>query len=209
MGPRIRSVRLRHGGPTRYTRREHGAVRLQTPGRGAVFAEPAWALQNRLDMLNTMTATFPFLLALSVLGLLGCEKRDTTPPRDDGGAANLCSDYSDCNGCIDGQMAKGHSEGEAQTQCGLAVTGCWTTWDKPVVCGGTAYEKPASSGGTESKGTNLCTAYSTCDGCIQGQIAKGKTEGEAETLCGLAVTGCWVTWDKPVVCGETSYDERP
>ena len=57
---------------------------------------------------------------------------------------------------------------------------------------------------------NLCEAYTSCNACIQGQMqTEGKTEGEAETQCGLAVTGCWATWDKPVVCGDQTYDEPP
>ncbi len=51
------------------------------------------------------------------------------------GAINLCAAYDSCDACITGQQSRGNSLGEAQTQCGLAVTGCWTTWEKPVVCG--------------------------------------------------------------------------
>jgi hypothetical protein len=61
----------------------------------------------------------------------------------------------------------------------------------------------------ESEVTNLCNAYTTCNECIAGQIDDGKSEGEAQTQCGLAVAGCWTTWEKPVVCGEKSYDEQP
>jgi len=56
---------------------------------------------------------------------------------------------------------------------------------------------------------NLCKQYKSCDACIAGQQAEGKTEGEAETQCGLAVTGCWATWDKPIKCGDKTYDDKP
>ena len=56
---------------------------------------------------------------------------------------------------------------------------------------------------------NLCKAYDSCDACIAGQQARGNSKGSAETECGLAVTGCWTTWEKPVVCGEKTYHERP
>jgi hypothetical protein len=56
---------------------------------------------------------------------------------------------------------------------------------------------------------NLCEAYAGCNDCIAGQKARGNSEGEAETQCALAVSGCWMTWDKPVVCGESTYDEQP
>lgn len=65
------------------------------------------------------------------------------------------------------------------------------------------------SPGEESDGSNLCTKYTTCNDCIAGQQATGATEGEAETQCGAAVLGCWTTWDKPIVCGEKSHDEKP
>jgi hypothetical protein len=61
----------------------------------------------------------------------------------------------------------------------------------------------------EAEVTNLCSAYTSCNDCIAGQIDSGKSEGEAQTQCGLAVTGCWTTWEKPVVCGERTYDDEP
>jgi hypothetical protein len=81
-------------------------------------------------------------LALGVGVVLGCEKEESRAPGDEG---NLCTDYKTCNECIAGQQTKGATEGEAETQCGAAVLGCWTTWDKPIVCGEKKHEeKPAS-----------------------------------------------------------------
>jgi hypothetical protein len=76
--------------------------------------------------------------------VVGCEKKGSNPP-DDGGS-NLCTEYTTCDACIAGQQEKnGVTQGEAETQCGAAVLGCWTTWDKPIVCGGKTHdEKPAS-----------------------------------------------------------------
>jgi hypothetical protein len=86
-------------------------------------------------------------LGLTSIGLalgvaLACEKQETRSPGEEG---NLCTDYETCNECIAGQQAKGATEGEAETQCGAAVLGCWTTWDKPIVCGEKQHdEKPAA-----------------------------------------------------------------
>lgn len=80
--------------------------------------------------------------------------------------------------------------------CALALFGC----DK---------DKAESDKPEDKKGVNLCKDYSTCNECIEGQIARGNSEGEAETQCGAAVTGCWTTWDKPIVCGEKTHDEKP
>lgn len=57
--------------------------------------------------------------------------------------------------------------------------------------------------------STLCTKYANCDACIAGEQREGMTEGEAESACALAVTGCWVTWDKPITCGAKTYDEQP
>ncbi len=67
--------------------------------------------------------------------------------------------------------------------------------------------EPAAS--SSSNADNLCTKYDTCDACIAGEQSNGKDEGEAETVCALAVTGCWTTWDKPVTCGSKTYEEQP
>jgi hypothetical protein len=77
--------------------------------------------------------------ALGVGLAAACTKEETRSPGDEG---NLCTDYGTCNECITGLQTRGSSEGEAQTQCGAAVIGCWTTWDKPVVCGGKTYDGP-------------------------------------------------------------------
>lgn len=74
-----------------------------------------------------------FLVPVFALGLaFGCDDQSKNP---DEGGGNLCTEYKTCNDCIAGQQAKGKAEGEAETQCGAAVMGCWTTWEKPVVCG--------------------------------------------------------------------------
>jgi len=72
-------------------------------------------------------------------------------------------------------------------------------------------KKPARSPGAggDGDGTNLCTEYDTCNECIAGLKRQGDTEGEAETLCGAAVLGCWTTWDKPIHCGGKKYEEKP
>jgi hypothetical protein len=76
------------------------------------------------------------------LGLTwGCEKKETNSPDDEGKGGNLCKDYNTCDECIAGQQAKGVDEGEAETQCGAAVMGCWTTWKKPIVCGGKKHDE--------------------------------------------------------------------
>lgn len=62
-------------------------------------------------------------------------QRESKAAAEHEGAINLCAAYDSCDACITGQQSRGNSLGEAQTQCGLAVTGCWTTWEKPVVCG--------------------------------------------------------------------------
>lgn len=76
----------------------------------------------------------------------GCDKQETREPGSEE-STNLCKDYSTCNDCIAGQQAKGATQGEAETQCGAAVLGCWTTWDKPIVCGEKKHdEKPKADG---------------------------------------------------------------
>ncbi|NVB40120.1 hypothetical protein G6O69_19900 [Pseudenhygromyxa sp. WMMC2535] len=69
--------------------------------------------------------------------------------------------------------------------------------------------EPEPAGDEGDGPDNLCKKYASCNACIAGEQDDGKTEGEAETVCALAVTGCWTTWDKPVVCGEKQYDEKP
>lgn len=73
-----------------------------------------------------------FALGIGVGVSAGCEKKTNSP--DEGG--NLCTTYSTCDECIAGQQANGASKGAAQTECGAAVAGCWTTWEKPIVCDG-------------------------------------------------------------------------
>ena len=68
---------------------------------------------------------------------------------------------------------------------------------------------PGAEADADGDDSNLCTKYATCNECIAGQQATGATEGEAETQCGAAVLGCWTTWDKPIVCGDKTHDEKP
>lgn len=84
-----------------------------------------------------------FFAAALVLGAAaGCDDQSKNP--DEGG--NLCSEYKTCNDCIAGQQTKGKTEGEAEAQCGAAVVGCWTTWDKPIVCGDKEMKKDEAEG---------------------------------------------------------------
>jgi hypothetical protein len=98
-------------------------------------------------MENLLKHAFAIALTSALgVGLMGCDKpssdSSTNEPKSDDKIANLCTEYVSCHGCIAGQTAKGNTEGEAQTQCALAVTGCWTTWEKPVVCGDKTHEEP-------------------------------------------------------------------
>ncbi len=92
-------------------------------------------------MIKSMNRVLGLSLACALgVGIaVGCEKKGTSSP-DDGESNNLCTEYATCNDCIAGQQKKGNSEGEAETQCGAAVLGCWTTWDKPIVCGDKTHE---------------------------------------------------------------------
>ncbi len=72
------------------------------------------------------------------------EEPQTEEPQEDQRVSNLCTEYTSCDSCIAGQITKGKTKGEAQTQCGAAVAGCWTTWDKPISCKGKTYEKQPS-----------------------------------------------------------------
>lgn len=64
-------------------------------------------------------------------------------------------------------------------------------------------------GAKKDEGSTLCTEYGTCDECIAGEMAKGKSESAADTECGAAVIGCWTTWKKPVVCHGKEHKEKP
>lgn len=78
--------------------------------------------------------------------VVSCDKQETKSPDDDNDkGGNLCTDYKTCDECIAGQQTKGATEGEAETQCGAAVVGCWTTWDKPIVCGDETHDEQPES----------------------------------------------------------------
>lgn len=84
-------------------------------------------------------------LTVAALGIgiyAGCEKKETRSPGTDDETSNLCTEYDTCDQCIAGQTAKGNSRGTAETECGAAVLGCWTTWDKPITCAGKTHDKP-------------------------------------------------------------------
>lgn len=81
-----------------------------------------------------------FVAGIGIGGSGGCEKNTNSP--DDGGSHNLCTEYNTCDECIAGQQRKGKNKGTAETECGAAVTGCWTTWEKPVVCSGKEHAEP-------------------------------------------------------------------
>lgn len=67
----------------------------------------------------------------------GCDDDASNSPQiNDRGKANLCRDYNTCDECIEGQHDRGYKKSEAETMCGAAVMGCFTTWDKPIRCGG-------------------------------------------------------------------------
>ena len=53
---------------------------------------------------------------------------------------------------------------------------------------------------------NLCRDYLTCDECIEGQQDRGFKKPEAESMCGLAVMGCFTNWEKPIRCGGKDVD---
>ena len=69
------------------------------------------------------------------MGCSGAGKEGDTAGGEKGNE-NLCSAFASCNECIAGlQKNRGLDEGQAQTECSMAASGCWTTWEKPVVCG--------------------------------------------------------------------------
>jgi hypothetical protein len=79
------------------------------------------------------------------LGLvLACEKKAARSPGEhEDQISNLCTKYETCDECIAGERKTGITERAAQTECGAAVLGCWTTWETPIKCGRkTRGEKP-------------------------------------------------------------------
>lgn len=97
----------------------------------------------RMASLRMNLSRLSLCCAVGVGFALGCEKSETRSPGDEATGTNLCTDYPTCDSCITGQEKTGISRGEAETQCGAAVLGCWTTWDKPIVCGDKKHdEKP-------------------------------------------------------------------
>ena len=84
----------------------------------------------------------PLALAFVTALAFGCDSGGSQDP--DSGSNNLCTAYATCDECIAGQVAKGNSQGAAETECSLAVTGCWTTWDKPIRCNGSEMKRDGS-----------------------------------------------------------------
>jgi hypothetical protein len=94
-----------------------------------------------MTTLRNVSLGFSLCCAFGLALAFACEKKGTNSPDDDK-SGNLCKDYKTCDECIAGQQGKGATKGEAETQCGAAVLGCWTTWDKPIVCGDVEHEEP-------------------------------------------------------------------
>ena len=92
-----------------------------------------------LTVSARLCLTLGFVTTLTTA--VGCRQHDTNDP-DTAKSGNLCRDYSSCNECIAGQVERGFKKGAAETQCGAAVTGCWATWDKPVVCSSSHVDDP-------------------------------------------------------------------
>ena len=96
--------------------------------------------------IGTLVRAFTFVACgLAIGSYAGCEKKETRSPgsNESDGSHNLCSEYNTCDQCIAGQQRKGSSKGSAETECGAAVLGCWTTWEKPVTCAGKEHKKGA------------------------------------------------------------------
>ncbi len=78
------------------------------------------------------------LAVILTLGLLiGCSgaSKQSGSAEDEKSSENLCKEYASCNECIAGLKAnRGIDHGKAQTECSLAASGCWATWEKPVKC---------------------------------------------------------------------------
>ena len=93
---------------------------------------------------RTLARTFTLLALAFGLGMFaGCDKQQTKSPdgadesdKSDEDSKNLCKAYATCDECIAGQQTKGADKGTAETECGAAVLGCWTTWEKPITCSG-------------------------------------------------------------------------
>ena len=86
-----------------------------------------------------MKSIIVILAVILTLGLLmGCSGASKDSDTADGkkGSENLCKEYASCNECIAGlQKNRGINEGQAKSECGMAASGCWATWEKPVKCG--------------------------------------------------------------------------
>ena len=86
-----------------------------------------------------MKSIIVMLAVVFVFGLfMGCsgagKEGDTAGGEE--GSENLCKQFASCNECIAGlQQSRGIDKGQAQTECSLAASGCFTTWEKPVKCG--------------------------------------------------------------------------
>ena len=85
-----------------------------------------------------MKSIIVILAVILTLGLLmGCggssKESETAESEKSGGT--LCTEYKSCNECIAGlQKTRGLDHGQAQSECSMAASGCWTTWEKPVKC---------------------------------------------------------------------------
>jgi hypothetical protein len=86
-----------------------------------------------------MKSIIVILAVILAFGLWsGCSgaSQQSGSAEDEKGSENLCKEYASCNECIAGlQKNRGLDHGKAQTECSMASSGCWTTWEKPVKCG--------------------------------------------------------------------------
>jgi hypothetical protein len=86
--------------------------------------------------MKSITVILAVIFALGMwCGCSGAGKEGDTAG-DKQGSENLCKEYTSCNECIAGlQKNRGIDHGQAQSECSMAASGCWTTWEKPVKCG--------------------------------------------------------------------------
>ncbi len=85
-----------------------------------------------------MKSIIVILAVIFTLGLLmGCSgaSKDSETADGEKGSDNLCVEYKSCNECIAGLKANRKlNHKTAQTECSMAASGCWATWEKPVKC---------------------------------------------------------------------------
>ena len=81
-----------------------------------------------------MKSIIAILALFFVVACSGASKQEGTTGGKKG-SENLCKEYKSCKECIAGLMKnRGLDHGKAQTECSLASSGCWVTWEKPIKC---------------------------------------------------------------------------